>query len=412
MFNDFADFVKNSPSQFHSCSYIRKLLIHNGFQELKESAEWEKIPKKGFFIRDERSVFAWNDNGRKHFVIAGGHLDIPCLLLKPNYDEIVSGLRRLRVANYGNFNFYSWFDRNLKIAGRVICKTANGIEQILFDSEEPIAIIPSNNNGNEFGKDLEYDDIENYFNPIYGTEKGPSLKCYVANKLNINEDDILSWNLRLLDTEEPDLINGLVTSQGINGLSCCYAALKSFLDCNPENGTFAILSLFDNKEIGSSTRTSAGSNLINYGLKRIIKNDDIIRLMKAKSMYINTDTIFATHPSWISYLDTNNPVIIGKGPGIEINHSNRKSSDILGLNFIRRVASANNFKLQIYSELNFYTLCTTIGPTVETGTSIRSVDIGIPVYSKKSIRESCSLNDIIELYSILKEIFNKYSSYA
>ena len=184
------------------------------------------------------------------------------------------------------------------------------------------------------------------------------------------------------------------------------------MDSTPENGTFAILTLFDNKEIGSSTRTSAGSNLINYGLKRIIKDDDVIRIMKSKSFYINTDTIFATHPAWPNLLDTNNPVILGKGPGIEITHSNLKSYDIFGANIIERVASKINSKLQIYSDLNFSSRCFTIGPTIEAETSIRVIDIGIPTYSIKSIRESCSINDIKELYNILKEIFNTYSSYT
>lgn len=56
--DEFLSFIDKCPTQFHFCAYTRSELLKFGFTELKEDQEWSEIPKKGFFIRDEREVVA------------------------------------------------------------------------------------------------------------------------------------------------------------------------------------------------------------------------------------------------------------------------------------------------------------------------------------------------------------------
>ena len=44
---------------------------------------------------------------------------------------------------YGGAVDYTWFDRPLGIAGRVMVKNGNRVESLLYESAEPLALIPS-----------------------------------------------------------------------------------------------------------------------------------------------------------------------------------------------------------------------------------------------------------------------------
>ena len=56
--DDFLKFLDECSTQFHFCAYARSELLKSGFVEITENEEWQFLPKKSFFIRDEREVIA------------------------------------------------------------------------------------------------------------------------------------------------------------------------------------------------------------------------------------------------------------------------------------------------------------------------------------------------------------------
>ena len=94
----------------------------------------------------KEKLLQWNDSGHERAIIAGANCDSSCLILKPNFDEVVGGYRRCKCNTYGSGLWSTWFDRDLRLAGKVLIKIKEDdkeiIKPILFDSKVGIACIP------------------------------------------------------------------------------------------------------------------------------------------------------------------------------------------------------------------------------------------------------------------------------
>ena len=82
------------------------------------------------------------------FVIIGAHTDSPCPRLKPNTKATSADFLQVRVQNYGGGLWYTWFDRDLGVAGRVLVRRGgNGVESKLSHElvkvDRPVMRIPS-----------------------------------------------------------------------------------------------------------------------------------------------------------------------------------------------------------------------------------------------------------------------------
>ncbi|OHS98258.1 putative M18 family aminopeptidase 2 [Tritrichomonas foetus] len=412
MFEEYSEFIQNCPTPYHFAEYARTQLQKAGFTEMKESEEWESVPKKGFSIRNERSLIAWNDEGHDRAIIQASHNDSPCFILKPNFDECVDGYRRARCSNYGGLLMYTWFDRNLRLAGRVVYKTPEGLKFKLFDSKVGIATIPclAIHLDSSFKFSPNSLSPEDHFIPIYGTESDPPLKEYVASQLSLNADDIVTLDLRFVDSEPPQLTNDILNSQRLDNMQNTFFILKAFLETSPQSGTTNILAVFDNEEIGSSTRCGAMSAFIDDLLKRIAKNDDI-RRMKANSHIISFDSTHGTNPNFPDVLESYHLIHIGKGITLERDPDYQTSSDMKNEFAMRQAAQEIGENIQTACCKNNTGGGTTIGPMSETLTGILTVDAGAPVIGMHSIREHGSVKDIESGFKLAVELYSNYEKY-
>ena len=79
------------------------------------------------------------------FVVVGAHTDSPCPKLKPNTKASSERFLQVRTQNYGGGLWYTWFDRDLGVAGRVVVKRA-GVDEArhaLVKIDRPVMRIPS-----------------------------------------------------------------------------------------------------------------------------------------------------------------------------------------------------------------------------------------------------------------------------
>ena len=77
-------------------------------------------------------------------VQVGAHTDSPCLKLKPVSKSVKSGFNTVNVETYGGGLWYTWFDRDLSVAGRVLVRSADGkLLHKLVKIEKPVLRIPS-----------------------------------------------------------------------------------------------------------------------------------------------------------------------------------------------------------------------------------------------------------------------------
>ncbi|CAH8530984.1 unnamed protein product [Schistosoma margrebowiei] len=143
------NFINKSPTPFHVIQSVRTFLDNHGFRELFEEESWSLRPlDKVYITKNESTVIAAAVGGRfesgNGFTLLGAHTDSPCLRLKPNSERLKEGYIQLGVETYGGGLWYTWFDRDLKLAGRVIIRNAEGrLEQRLVHINNPIACVPS-----------------------------------------------------------------------------------------------------------------------------------------------------------------------------------------------------------------------------------------------------------------------------
>ena len=81
------DFLQQCPTSYHSADTIRRILIREGYEELRESAHWS-LNKGGryFVVRGESSIIAFRipHSQPSGFMIAASHTDSPSFKIKAN----------------------------------------------------------------------------------------------------------------------------------------------------------------------------------------------------------------------------------------------------------------------------------------------------------------------------------------
>ena len=407
LFAEFSEFLQASPTPYHFCEFVRKYLTSHGFVEVSER-ESNPLPKDGFIIRSNRSLFAYRDRGHSRAVLCGSHCDSPCWILKPSFEDIDGTVRKMRVTNYGGGMWWSWMDRPLKLVGVVMCRTEKGLVQRLFDSKKAIGVMP-NVCVHYTGRPLTANyDLENDFVPIYGTKD--SIMDYIAKELGVNVDDIVSWNLRLMGVQKPTLFeDGLFAGQQLDNLTNTFAILKALVDGEVEEGCTGAVFVFDNEEIGSLTRCGANGTWMTECMKRIVGDDDY-RVMKENSIVISADSTHGTHPNYSSETEVNHPSVLGKGFCIEVGTSGT-ARHFIPQEVVKSAARKIGANIQIVAEKNGPGGGSTIGPMSEAFNGIPTLDIGTPVLGMHSIREFSSIVDIATEIDVVKELFAHYSEH-
>ena len=142
------EFIKQSPSMFHSVASARRYLDAAGFECLHEGDEWNVVPGGSYYaVRNNSSLIAFkvgSELSNYHFQIAAAHTDSPTFKVKAVPElEGPGDYLRLNVEVYGGPIDSTWLDRPLGLAGRVLVQTPNGIESRLLHIDEDVLIIPN-----------------------------------------------------------------------------------------------------------------------------------------------------------------------------------------------------------------------------------------------------------------------------
>ena len=237
-------------------------------QEISERDAWTLKPGgKYFFTRNMSAVCAFAVGGAyvpgAGFVCVGAHTDSPCPKLKPNTKSTAERFLQVRTQNYGGGLWYTWFDRDLGVAGRVVVKKRDGtVTHELLKINRPVMRIPSlaihlnreMNNGFAVN-------FQQHMAPIIAdatesalgagsvpkadepepkklkessdsTRHHPVLLELIADELRCDVGDVADFDLQLCDVQ-PSTIGGArneyIFSGRLDNLSSCYASLGKFL---------------------------------------------------------------------------------------------------------------------------------------------------------------------------------------
>ena len=420
------DFLYNSPTAYHAASSVKGMLDNDGFTELSEKDSWSlEKGKKYYLVKNDSAVIAFKvgngDIEKDGFRIIGSHTDAPGFKIKPNAEmKSEDHYVRLNTEVYGGPILYTWFDRPLGIAGRVILKGKSPLkpEVRLVNVNKPVLIIPSLaihmnrsvNDGYAFNKQKDTLPLVGFVNEKL--EKEGYLISLLTKELGVNKEDILDFDLFLYEYEKGCIMginDEFISSGKLDDQWMVFAGIKALMNSTDIDSTKVMICI-DNEEIGSLTAQGAQSNFIRRTLERISialsKNTEEFFRALSNSLMISADLAHAVHPNLPEKHDPSNRPVLGNGPVLKIAASGSYSTEGVAAGVFESVCKEANVPMQKFVNRSDVRGGTTIGPMSAADLCIPVVDMGAPILGMHSVRELATVKD--NFYTI--EAFTKFFS--
>ena len=225
------DFLKNSYTAYHACENVKNILLENGFRPLLETDDWAICEDGKYFVqRGDSGLIAFTIGTLDDFSykIAASHVDSPALKLKENPFVHTGGYVKLNVEKYGGGLWYSFLDRPLKIAGRIILREDNvlRVENVVlpFLVTIPSVAIHQNRTANDGFPINPQVDLQ----PLYSLSGEEITLESVCNK---NPDsELISYDLYLVNADMPYAFganNEFLASPRLDNLTSVCASIEA-----------------------------------------------------------------------------------------------------------------------------------------------------------------------------------------
>ena len=418
-------FMDASVCNFLAVDTIKQMLSKNGYVEKRIEQPLQCQPGDKFFVtKNDSAIFAIKLGSRPisetGFKIITAHSDSPCFRIKP-HPEMLSGDRlvRLNTEVYGGPILYTWFDRPLSLAGRVILRGESALKPVtrLLKIDEPILIIPhlaihfnrSVNEGNALSKQKDMLPILTRISESLSANG--LLVNYIAKSLNVAVDDILDFDMFLYNTQ-PATLTGLnkefVMSGRLDDLSMAHAAITAIIEATDDDAT-CISAIFDNEETGSGTKQGAHSPVLSNLLRRIAEcqgvNYDGFCQAVGRSFMISADNAHAFHPNYAEKYDPTNHPALGGGPVIKINANCKYMTDAHSAAIFKSLCNEAGAPCQYFVNHSDVAGGSTLGNIFTGQLDIEGVDVGNPLLAMHSACETGSTDDHINMIRAFKQFF-------
>lgn len=412
MINKLLEFIYQSPVNFFVIENVKKRLLEEGFGELP-SAGWElKKGGKYFLTRNGTSLIAFRvpEAPPKGFVISASHSDSPCLKIR-DHAELDGPYVRLETERYGGMINASWIDRPLSVAGRVLVRSGSGLESRLVDMKKDCALIPNvavhmQKNINESAK---YDPAKELLALWSEKEAAGSFKEALARVLEVEANDIVATDLYLYNNQ-PGTVWGpkgeFASSPRLDDQGCVFTSLEGFLSAR-ETDRIPVLCVFDNEEIGSSTKQGAASDFLPRTLSTL---SEALYLSPAQhlalldnSWMLSCDNGHAKHPAHPELADFNEAPMLNKG--VVIKHSPRYATDGVSSALFSELCERAEIPVQHYANRPDLPGGGTLGLIANLATPIYTVDIGMAQLAMHSSFETMGSRDAEYFIAAMKVAF-------
>ena len=407
--NELIDFIKTSPTAYHTVESIKSALLGAGFSEVCENdISTYSDGGKHFVIRGGSSIIAFKGQGNG-FNICASHSDSPCFKVKSELSG--AAYTRLATEKYGGMIYYTWLDRPLSVAGRLVVKTDSGIKSTLVNIDKPSLVIPSvaihlNRGVNDGAKLNPATDLL----PLLGmSDAKGQLMTTLAAQAGVNVEDIISHDLYLYNAEEGRVIginDDLFLAPRIDDLGCVYASLRAFLDAPESDKAVSVLAVFDNEEVGSETKQGAASTFLNMTLSAVAGSDEKYSAMLYNSFMVSADNAHALHPNHPELYDSTNAPVLGGGVVVKYNANQRYTTDAISDGIFTTLAGRVGAKLQRFSNRADMVGGSTLGSISNTKVALSTVDIGLPQLAMHSATETAAVQDLTDMVTVLTELYS------
>ena len=407
--------IASSPTAFHAVDTARRALEAEGFAALDPVAAWQLVPGGQYFLTVNGSTlvaFRLPEGTPTGFLVSAAHSDAPCFKIKPGCEGAAGPYVRLSTERYGGALLNTWFDRPLAIVGRVLTAEDGRVVSHLVGPMENAAIIPSvaphlNSDANNGFKPNPAVDLQ----PLWTLSGGEgTLLQRVAAAAGVSESDILGHDLYLVNTQPGAVVGGrgeFLCAPRLDDLACAFGCLEGFLAAQGSRAV-SVYCLFDNEEVGSSTKQGAASTLFHSVLRRIADSCgcDLARLFPA-SFLVSADNAHAIHPNHPELSDPLNAPVLNGGVVVKYNANQRYTTDGVSAALFKQLCREAQVPVQRYANRADLPGGSTLGSIATTQTPMQAVDIGLAQLAMHSSFETMGSDDYARLAGVMAHFFSR-----
>lgn len=423
---DLMKFLDASSVNFLAVREICRRLNEAGFKHLSRAEHWNPEPGGKYYVTQNDSAvmaFVAGESPEAGYHIISAHSDSPGFRIKPHAEmKCENGVVKLNTEVYGGPILYTWFDRPLSIAGRVIVRSDNPLtpRHVIMRIDRPVLTIPhlaihfnrAVNEGNPLSKQKDMLPVIAIVNNEL--EADNMLLRLISEETGVPMDQIIDFDLSLYDTTPACLLglnNEFITSGRIDDLSMVHAALSALIATShtPAKAT-RVMAIFDNEETGSGTKQGAASPLLKDTLMRINRclggDEESYLIGVANSFMVSADNAHALHPNYPEKQDPTNHPGLGKGPVIKINANCKYMSDADSAAVFAEICRKANVPVQYFVNHSDVAGGSTLGNILTSQIDLRGVDMGAAIWAMHSVRETASVAD----HSLITDAFSRFFS--
>ncbi len=395
-------FLDTSYTAFHTVANAEAMLAEHGFTKLTLGKDFAiKRGGRYYVTRNDSGIIAFVAGQNNVFNIVESHTDSPSFKVKGNSVTEGNGVVRVNTEKYGGGLLYTYFDRPMKIAGRLLCQTENGLQTKLAVSDYNV-VIPSlcihhNRNANDgFAVNAQVDTL-----PLLGLT-GSDIYSTLTDEKVIDGDLFV---VPVTPAFAAGTHNELLCSPRIDNLTSVYSGLSALIAAEPHD--IAVCACLDNEEIGSGTRQGS-PNWLEQVLCAIC---DALGLTETQAFaarengfVLSADNGHAVHPAHPEKSDPYTKAYMGKG--VMIKHHVNYSTDGLSSALFKHIASLADVPVQDYYNNSAVSCGSTLGLVTSRTLGMKTCDIGLAQLAMHSACETVALCDVEHMKAALLTFFN------
>ena len=404
------DFLNASHSLYHAQAYLMDLLQKAGYTRLYEQDNWDLVPGgKYCLIRGGTAVIAFRvpQVQPKGFLMSASHSDRPCFKVKENF-ELGGNYTRMAVERYGGQLLFTWLDRPLSVAGRVVVETEDGLRTKLIDIDRDLLLIPNVaiHMNRQVNDGYKWNPAVDTLPLIGGKEAAGKLEKLLEQEAG---GKILGHDLYLYVREKASvwgIDEEYISGPALDDLECAWGCTQGFLKAG-ESGSVPVLCVFDSEEVGSGSVQGAASMLLPDVLRRICDclDWDLDRML-AQSFMISADNAHAVHPNHPEMADPTNAPVMGKGIVLKHNANLSYCTDGVSAAIFRKVCQKGGAPVQTYYNRADIPGGSTLGRISLGKVSVPTADIGLPQLAMHSCYETAATADAIALENAMEAYYS------
>ena len=403
--------LENGFTPYHVKDVVTKQLNKQGFILLREEEDW-KIEENGkYYVQRDGSMLAFcvGNLDAFSFKIIASHTDSCGLKLKENFLVRDSAYTKLNVETYGGGVWYSFFDRPLKIAGRVVYEQ-DGVLQTQtvtspFSLQIPSQAIHFNREVNEkFSVNPQIDLL-----PILSESKTVT-EADFWQSMQIPQR-VLGYDLFVVNSENSrfsGMQNEYISSPRIDNLTSVQATVEALVHAGGNGIKVGVF--FNHEEVGSSTSQGAGGDFLENTLRRIafslFFNEAEFYKAMASSFLLSVDNAHAIHPNHPEKSDITNKTEMGKGIVIKSHAKQAYATGAVTGAVMKTIFEKANVPYQMFFNRSDMRGGSTLGNIALARFGIHGADIGLAQLAMHSACECCSKADYFSLITALTAFYN------